>query len=406
MKRMDMMKTMNSERLATVVFNASWQDSGVTHTVHRYARRINFWRDLLPPALHDQLEAAKPGDAANLALDGIFPDYEPNQVYQVSHRQIKKQTNNGVSIVPRFGRFYPKGLLSGVPNVFSQNMTPFRCIDIDETIIAADFNHPLAGKSLQLDTVVENVREKFEERGGTVNEWIENVLDGAGIQCRWQDRPTDFFSDRPFERQDEREDGLFYENPRFVNHMDEKAIELIRGLYGRLLQPQMRVLDLMSSWTSHLPDHVPFDQVSGLGMNTAELAANERLSDYLVHDLNAAPRLPYKNASYDAVICTVSVEYLTCPFDIFAEVRRVLKRGGLFILTFSNRWFPPKAIRIWSELHLFERMGLVLEYFFRTGGFNRFNTHTARGYERPETDKYYPQMPEADPVFAVWGQKA
>ncbi len=400
------MKTINADRLATVIFHGTWEDNGVNHTVARYVDRVNFWRDLLPRALYDQLESATPGDTANISLNDILPDYEPNQVYQVSHRQIKKQTDNGKTIVPRFGRFYPKGMLAGLPNVFSQNMTPFRCIDVDEKTIKADFNHLLAGKSLQLDAVVEDVREKFEERGGTANDWIENVLDGAGIQSRWQNRPTDFFSDRPFARQDEREDGIFYENPRFVNHIDDKAIEVIGDLYGRLLAPQMRVLDLMSSWTSHLPDQMAFEQVSGLGMNTAELAANDRLTDYLVHDLNTAPRLPYADESFDAVICTVSVEYLTSPFEIFKAVRRVLKPEGYFILTFSNRWFAPKVIGIWPELHMMERLGLVLEYFYQTGGFDRLNTYTVQGYDRPETDKYYPQMLEADPVFAVWGRKA
>ncbi|MGM0454518.1 MAG: methyltransferase domain-containing protein [Thermodesulfobacteriota bacterium] len=400
------MKTINADRLATVTFQAAWEDNGVAHTVARYAGRVNFWRDLLPKALYDKLQRAVAGEGATIRLRECLPEYTQSLVYPVSHRQVRQRVSGGLSIAPRFGRFYPKGILSGLPGIFRQNMTPFRCVDVNENGIAADFNHPLAGKNVRVSAVVEDVREKFEERGGTANDWVETVLDGAGIQSRWRDRPTDFFPDGAFARQDEREDGLFYENPRFVNHIDDKAIEVIRDLYGRLLAPQMRVLDLMSSWMSHLPDQMAFEHVSGLGMNTAELAANDRLSDYLVHDVNTAPRLPYADESFDAVICTVSVEYLTSPFDIFEAVRRVLKPDGYFILTFSNRWFAPKVIGIWPELHMMERMGLVLEYFHRSRGFDRLNTFTVQGHDRPETDKYYPQMLEADPVFAVWGQKA
>jgi SAM-dependent methyltransferase len=104
------------------------------------------------------------------------------------------------------------------------------------------------------------------------------------------------------------------------------------------------------------------------------------------------------------MICTVSVEYLIHPQEIFQEVARVLKPGGLFIHTFSNRWFPPKVVRIWTELMEWERPGLVLEYFLRSGAYDHLQTFSARGWPRPATDRYFPQVPLADPVYAVWGQ--
>jgi SAM-dependent methyltransferase len=132
---------------------------------------------------------------------------------------------------------------------------------------------------------------------------------------------------------------------------------------------------------------------------------NTRMSERVVHDLNLTPSLPFESESFDAVVCTVSVEYLIDPLAVFAEVARVLRKDGYFIVTFSNRWFPTKAIRIWKDLHEFERMGLVMEYFMRSGGFTNLQTYSFRGLPRPHDDKYFPDLVYSDPVYAVWGQK-
>jgi len=137
----------------------------------------------------------------------------------------------------------------------------------------------------------------------------------------------------------------------------------------------------------------------------AELEKNERLTDRIVHDLNTNPQLPFASGTYDAVICTVSAEYLIHPKAVFHEIARVLKPGGVAAMTFSNRWFPPKVIKIWKQLSEFERMGLVLEYFMGTGKFCNLETLSVRGLPRPPDDKYFPQMRLSDPVFAVWGTR-
>ena len=124
-----------------------------------------------------------------------------------------------------------------------------------------------------------------------------------------------------------------------------------------------------------------------------------------MHDLNNQPRLPFDDASFDAVVCSVSVEYLVSPLEVFAEVGRVLKPGGRFIITFSDRWFPPKVIQLWTELHPFERMALVLEYFRHSGQFCDLATESWRGWPRPADDKYAARRLLADPVFAVWGAR-
>jgi hypothetical protein len=293
-----------------------------------------------------------------------------------------------------------------VPGVFRENIQPFRCIGLDMETLAADFNHPLAGKKLVVDVAIHDVRPKFEEHGGTSIVWLESALTGPGMQARANGDPTDFFRDRSFARTDENEDGVFYGRPRLVNHIDDTAIRTISQLYGRLIRPGSAVLDLMGSWTSHLPRDLELKSLSVLGMNMDELNANPHATERVVHDLNRHPVLPFADGRFDAVVCTVSVEYLTRPFEVFEDVARILKPGGHLIHTFSNRWFPPKVIRIWPELHEFERLGMVLEYFRKSGKYRKLETYSQQGLPRPQNDKYYDQLPYSDPVYAVWGRRA
>jgi SAM-dependent methyltransferase len=254
--------------------------------------------------------------------------------------------------------------------------------------------------------VVGKVENKSIERGGSSVDWMEVLTTGPGMQARWQRRQTEFFDSNAFKRDDETPDSRFYSEPRYVQHIDETAVEMVRNTYGRFLKDDMRVLDLMSSWKSHLPENINFARLVGLGLNKRELNKNPRLSESIVQDLNQNSELPLESNSFDAVVCTVSVEYLIDPLAVFAEVSRVLRPDGYFIVTFSNRWFPTKAIKIWQELHEFERMGMVLEYFLRSGGFKDCQTYSIRGLPRPHDDKYYPDIWYSDPIYAVWGQKS
>jgi SAM-dependent methyltransferase len=160
----------------------------------------------------------------------------------------------------------------------------------------------------------------------------------------------------------------------------------------------------MSSWVSHLPEELDGLTVTGLGMNAEELAQNPRLAQRVVHDLNLDPGLPFEDRGFDAVICTASIEYLTQPVAVLRELGRVLKPDAPLIITFSDRWFPTKAIALWNALHPFERMGLVLETLRAAGGFTGLATESVHGYPRPPDDKYAGQLPLSDPVYAVWGR--
>lgn len=172
-----------------------------------------------------------------------------------------------------------------------------------------------------------------------------------------------------FRREDMSSDRFFYEVPRFVTHIDDATIEALTSFYREAVPPGSRVLDLMSSWVSHLPSDVEFARVAGLGMNEEELRNNPRLTDLAVHDLNAAPALPYEDASFDVALCAVSVQYLTSPVEVFREVGRVLAPGGTFAVTFSHRMFPTKAVEVWRQLGAADRVRLVASYFGMAGNF-------------------------------------
>jgi SAM-dependent methyltransferase len=172
-----------------------------------------------------------------------------------------------------------------------------------------------------------------------------------------------------FEREDPSPDAGFYREPRLVTHIDPATIDALRAFYRETLPAGGRLLDLMSSWVSHLPPEVSYARVAGLGMNDLELAANPRLTDRVVHDLNADARLPYPDATFDAVLCAVSVQYLTRPIEVFADVRRVLAPDGTFAVATSHRLFPTKAIRGWRALSPEGRMRLLALYFREAGGY-------------------------------------
>lgn len=153
-----------------------------------------------------------------------------------------------------------------------------------------------------------------------------------------------------FARIDEGDDGLFYAPARLVTHIDDAAAAALAGFYGELLTPGASVLDLMSSWVSHLPSEPPLGEVVGHGMNAEELAANPRLSRWWVQDLNREPVLPLADNAFDAALCCVGAQYLQQPVAVFGEVRRALRPGAPLAVSFSNRCFPSKAVAIWRSL--------------------------------------------------------
>ncbi len=197
-----------------------------------------------------------------------------------------------------------------------------------------------------------------------------------------------------FAREDESDDSLFYVEPKLVTHIDDPAIAAARAFYGQMLPKGGAVLDLMTSWVSHLPEDHGFSAVAGLGMNAGELERNPQLSEWVVQDINRNTVLPYADSRFDGAIVTVSVQYLTSPVEVFAEVGRVLKPGAPFILTYSNRCFPTKAVAIWRMLGDRDHADLVALYFRLSGMF-----------EPAQAMDLSPNPGFSDPLYAVFANR-
>ena len=211
------------------------------------------------------------------------------------------------------------------------------------------------------------------------------------------------FAAEHFARVDPTDDARFYEMPRLVTHIDDAAIAIIGELLGDLIPPDATILDLMSSWKSHLPPQPRPQRVVGLGMNGTELAANEQLDAWVVQDINADPVLPFEDATFDIAIITVSIQYVTRPVTLFREVRRVLKLGAPLAVFFSNRLFPTKAVRIWTQLDDAGHAALVQSYFQLAEGYTniRFIDHSPK----PQAGAHGWHLVAHDPVYAVIGEK-
>lgn len=196
-----------------------------------------------------------------------------------------------------------------------------------------------------------------------------------------------------FERIDTEPDDRFYAQPRLVQHIDPATIAALSAFYGEILTEGADVLDLMSSWVSHLPPQPALGRVAGLGMNAEELAANPRLTEHRVQDLNLEPALPWGDGAFDLALIAVSIQYLVQPVAVFAELARVLRPGGSVVVSTSHRCFPTKAVRAFHVLGPAERLQLIGEYARRAGGFEPAVVH-----DRSPAD--------ADPLWIVTAERA
>lgn len=389
----------------------SWRSGGAFHRDWRYFPKLNLWRDFLPGDLGERMQHEDGAlvEVEVIPEDAVSLDGSPQRL-DLPRAAVDEAFQRRRLHGPFEGRFYPRGVLapvSGAGTVYNQELHPFRVLSLDTKRVEIDLGHPLGGQPLTVGGRISERLTNKEERGGSCHDVVAELTgNGPGMQCPPKSGRVDFRQAENCAREDADTDEKFYAQPRMVHHIDSQARRFINRVYRRFIEPGARILDLMSSWVSHLDGIEQPDKITGLGMNRHELAANTRLDDFLVHDLNRDPQLPWGDAEFDVVVCSVSVEYLVEPYAVFADVARVLRPGGRFIVTFSDRWFPPKVIRLWSRLHPFERMGLVMDYFGNGGAFTEMGTESWTGWLRPDDDKYYGQLLNSDPVYAVWGERA
>jgi len=205
-------------------------------------------------------------------------------------------------------------------------------------------------------------------------------------------RGDGLFPPAAYARDDESPDAHFYDVPRKVVHIDDGAIATLGRLYAEVLPAAGRLLDVMSSWRSHLPQDFHVKEVVGLGLNAEEMDDNPQLTRSVVHDLNRDPRLPFGDREFDGAMCAVSIQYVLHPVMVLREMRRVLRPGAPFVVSFSNRCFPTKAVAVWLDTVDEQHLQLVRAYFDAAGGWvdvTGEDRSSGRG---------------ADPLYAVWAR--
>lgn len=406
----DIMEKIEIRSKVEAVFTFKWISSLGKHE-ENYFCNINVWRDidLLPKMVKEQLMNSYSGQNLifSFSKGEIFP-YSEKNIIEVDRTQFKPPRSIKMP-EPRIGRFYPLGFFVGLGGVFQGNLNPTRIVGIDEKLrrVTIDTNVPIAKYDIEVAIEVQRVSKKSVDIGGECKNWFTLPLEnGPGMQVRFDGIITDFELDSPesFKREDEINDDIFYKQPRITSHIDDQCHDNLLNLYDKILPKEGKILDLMSSWQSHLPSNNYY--IIGLGLNKEEMKQNNTLNEYIIFDLNKEPSLPFKDEDFDMIVCDLSIEYVTKPFEVVKEIKRILKPDGIITFSFSNRYFPPKVINLWIDLHEFERMGYVLEILLREGGFKNFCTYSYRGYKRPYYDKYYTSTALSDPLYLIYAQKA
>jgi len=203
------------------------------------------------------------------------------------------------------------------------------------------------------------------------------------------------YPENSFKREDESDDALFYSEARLVVHIDDAAIVQLKKYLFAQLPENCTLLDLMSSWRSHIPDNLTTHEVYGLGLNREEMSDNPQLDYWVIKDINKDANLPYEDNKFDAAMVIVSIQYMTDPISVFNEVNRVLKNNGKFHVVYSNRMFPTKATKIWKVFDNIERASLIGSYFGDSGSWS----------VPKAVDLSPPGDIVSDPLFVVSAQK-
>ena len=390
---------------ADLLLSLHWESempSGrVRHSDHLFASSVDIEKDVFPLRLKALLLEAVPGQTIELSVTledlvmhaGVGPVTLPRA-------EFAARFADGTKLDPQFGRFYPANWF---PNSDRRGWLPtVRCTAASTMGLTVDARHPLLGRSLSLATKVVGVQSEPTDRMPI--DWLSDLSTGPGMQAYHNGQPTSFLDGASYRRPEEAPDPVFYATARIAAHIDSRAQRTVGAIYRNIIPEDGMVLDLMSSVHSNLADDQKMATCYGLGLNGQEMSENPVLSSAVLADLNADRVIPFVDDSFDAAICTVSIDYLTDPVRIVDEVARVLRPGAAFAVSFSNRWFPPKVTKLWTELHPFEQMALVVQYFEASGSYVEIETRSYRGYPRPMDDPYHRQIAMSDPIFAVIGR--
>lgn len=384
-----------------------WQDDLVHYLDRYFLIKTNFWRDSYPAVLDYQIKQAelnqiievnyKPGDL-------LADEFSQSNLKTIPLSKFDQYFKGAMPIVPVVGRFYPRGMIEGVADCFKMDDRPFRVIGKTADTLDIDLNHPLASIPLHLTAKITDIFDANQQNGGRCNDVAEIITtQGPGFQTLLKSHAVDFFQGMPFLRKIEDDDSVFYEAVESKPSVDQAALDQLKLFYSEHLEDNSKILDLMAGSDSHLPEEFTSLDITGLSIKESDLMANQALTQRIIHDVNQNPQLPFDNNEFDVIICSFSIEYVIQPEKIFQQLARILKPGGQLIISFSDLYYQKKVIALWDDVHPFERMGIILEYFRQCGEFKDLRSESIRGLIKHDDDPFISKNVFSCPLFIVSG---
>ena len=370
---------------------------------------INPGKDRLPPGMITQMADVSPGDKIEqLYQTGeLVSGWRPDRCLQLRADQFQPAPHTTSSSRFRLGRYYPAEHVCKIAAVEARKNHRCRIIEASNDRYMLDCNHPLSRHPIRMIMQVEAVHQGSHGDADHNRDIAAMVCDqGPGLQDRLPQQETDFFSDQPFRRQDEGDDADYFRAPSLTPFWDRRALAQVSAHYDRLIPAQAHILDLMAGAHSPLEESsLDIARLCCAGLNAAELVHNPICHQRLVLNVNTIEALPFADQQFDVVLIHAAIEYVTQPFLLFREISRVVKPRGRIIISFTNRWLPDKAIRLWSDVDEFERPAIILSYLRSTGTFSNFQSYSKRGLSAADEDRRAGFI-HSDPVYLVWADKS
>tara|TARA_Y100001968_G_C19222868_1_gene650616 strand:+ start:112 stop:762 length:651 start_codon:yes stop_codon:yes gene_type:complete len=198
-------------------------------------------------------------------------------------------------------------------------------------------------------------------------------------------------------KMDMGDDEIFYSRPRYVHHLSDSFRSRLSNLYSEYLLNHHVILDLMSSWVSHLPSNIRFKKVIGHGLNEAELSSNKRLDSFWIQNLNKTQNIPIEDSSVDVGLIVAGWQYLQYPENVSLELSRIIKPESFLIISFTNRAFWNKAPNIWTYSSEEKRIEYVTS-ILNTNGWSVEKIINEKTFDKKLFGFY---SAESDPFFSV-----
>jgi SAM-dependent methyltransferase len=397
------LKMVEADSLLAANIGITWQAQDCHFNDWCFVPSVQLGRDYMPM----EIERVLPGSPRGHCLSRRYGPGEllggrsSRAMHTIALDRIQADSRFGAE-PPRIGRFYPCSQFGGLAQGCRGRKSPCRVSALHDGQLHVDCNHPLAGLTLTFHLCIESINPARSGENTRGNDLIAISTDlGPGMQQSLNDTATDFWSDTPFSRQDEGDDDAAFA-PRMTPFWDSLALQQVSRFYRAQLTDGLDILDLMAGVHSPLQESgVEARSVTGAGLNQVELDANPVLDKRLVLNVNRSAPLPFVDASFDCVLIHAAFEYVIDPLRVLNEVQRILRPGGSLMISFSNRYVASKAVRIWTRLYEFERIGLLLALLRQSAAFDNFTAHSQRGLPRPPHDELAHKLRHSDPVYLL-----